>query len=234
MILFNLIFFLLQPVQANYLDHVFLTEPEIVVKRDDGSNVPVASVCTGMKYNYLQEMTRLRDLKAQLDWAVQQPLTDQQSELVKNLRLQLQQSANRLAFLARPEWNDELLSFYLRWQFPQGPGGGSKNLEKIEVTSLYYKDEPAGNLAPLLIKSDRFLQYESRGTYLEVCQFISTLEIEVNVQYRWYHAFCPDENDPEIRRAFLNDKSTPALQNYLACLAMPSSRAALFLKGRAP
>jgi len=234
MIFFNFMLFLLQPVQAHYMDHTFLTEPKVVVVRDDRRDVPVASVCGEMKYNYLQEMTKLRELKSQLNWAVQQPLTDSQTELVKKLKEQLQQATDRLIFLAKPEWNEEVLSFYLTWEFPQGSNYESKDLEKIEVQSLYYRGVPAGNLAPLLINSDRSLHYSSRGTYLEICQFVSTLEIEVKAQYRWYHAFCPDQNDPEIRRAFLSDKSTPAFQSYLACLAMPSTVGMLLLKGRVP
>lgn len=231
MFVFNLIFFLLQPVQANYLDHTFLTEPKVVVRRDN-RHVPLASVCAEMKYNYIQEMTLLRNIKAQLDWAAQQPITDQQAEMVKALKEQIQTSVDHLVFLAKPEWNEENLEIYLSWEFPQE---SRIYPQKIEVMSLYYKGEPAVNLAPLITISSGGLMYNSRGTLLEACQFIPTLEIEVRMQYKWFpRSLCPDDNDPDIRQAILTGTSNRVSRAYFACQTRPPFEGMVFLKGRVP
>lgn len=246
-ILVQLILVFLQPAQANYLDYVFNTEPEILVQRDDKRDISLNSVCAEMKYNYLEEMTKFHKLKAEIDRSVQQPVTDQQVAQIEVLKSHLQQATNHLIFLAKPEWNSEILTFALRWWLPAEFNDDNVDLDSIEVRNLYYKSERAGYLAPRLRIDDlgwpwgpsssaprRYYEFRSRGTYLELCQFASTLEFEVKLKYFWYNFLHPRLDDA-LRASIIKNRRTDGLKHWIDNdFKDEPAEKMFFLKGRTP
>jgi hypothetical protein len=198
--LLNLLTFLFMlPVRADYLDFTFLDNPEIKIVSNSGPQALLKTVCDEMKYNYLEELKKFHEKKAQLDVAVGQPLTDTQLVLIKELKTEISQATKRLVFLSKPEWNSPVLKYVVRWWLPEDYLTTDRNVVRFTVTDLYYKGEFAGPLSRQIFKrfetyyvrgayfpqkrTRQILEYAATGTYLELCQFVATLEVEVQVEY---------------------------------------------------
>jgi len=192
------------PAKADYLDYKFFVNPEISVLRDDRQDIPLQAVCADMKYNYLEESERLKSLKAQMDWAVQQPLTDDQVIQISKIKTALRETAARLIHLSNPDWSAEVMNYWVVWRLPDEYDSTEKNFVKAEVSDIYYKGSFAGHLAPQIElygvfpalseppripglppvkRYVRYVKFFSRGTYFDLCQFIPTLQIEMKVNY---------------------------------------------------
>jgi len=184
--------------QADYLDYTFVDNPEFFVLLDDGNYIDVRPVCAQMKYSYLQEMKSLKEMKAQMDLAVQQPLTSELLSYIDDLKKGIHERTERLIFLAKPEWNTESFYYVIRWWLGEEFSTANRKITSYEIKAAYYKGEFAGSLAPNLIRNSievpgykvpkakknwRHFDFYSRGTYLELCQFAPTLEFEVQTGF---------------------------------------------------
>lgn len=187
-----------QTAVADYLDYTFIEDPEISLISDDGVYKDLKSICGEMKFNYLDESKRLRELKMQLDTAVLQPLTEDQLQLIENLKQGIHESSERIRFLSRPEWNTESFHYVIRWWLGEDYARKMRKITGFEVTDAYYKGEFAGYQARNLYRSSLFIDsrsvpkakkdwqhfdFSARGTFLEICQFAPTLELEVRATF---------------------------------------------------
>ncbi len=199
MILSLLAVLFFHPVRADYLDHIFLLEPEITWAIDEGGPADLRAQCAQMKYNYLEETAKLSELKRQLHRAVQSPLTDSQIVTIELLKRQILEATRRLIHLAKAEWNSENISFRVRWWLPEQLDRQTVKISSFKINASYFKGhltEPPGlelinfelmwfpGLTPYR-GSLYYLDFNGRGSFLEVCQHLQTLEFEVEAKVSW-------------------------------------------------
>lgn len=186
-----LFLFVTTQVKADYFDYTLLLEPELLWKIDGTDSHPdLKSICSDMKYNYIEENRALKELKVELKKAIELPLDDQQALNIKSIKKAIQERASHLIHLARPEWNSEIVDFEVQWLLPKDFEPQIHRIRSYEVLGVYYKGERSGQSMKKFSAQFKYhplpnqipysyFEYSSKGTFLEICQFIPTLEFEI-------------------------------------------------------
>lgn len=190
--------------ETDYSTYLFLDKPERLWLPDASGNRPdIEAICKQMKYNYHEELERLRVNKIKLSDGLKASLnmtpTPEQLQLLTFYKSEISSAVSHLNFLAKPEWNVEVVNYTLRWALPPRYGVGDHKIKGYEALSVRYLNQQNGRpLAYFRSKSEFFFRYElhrymkefyfeyaKTSTYLEVCQFIPSLkfEIELTTEY---------------------------------------------------
>ena len=181
--------------RADYLDFIYLTEPVVDWRMHDGSPAPdLHAICAEMKYNYIEEKTNLDRLQKELKAAVALPLDDAGVAKIEDIKKGIVQCTERLMFLAKPEWNSEVLDFNFVWNLWEL--GENPNKRLLKGTMKVLNDRYKGEFSPRVVnelsvgyQKDFYMdepwdyfKYRTTGTFLEACQFLPTLEFELKIQ----------------------------------------------------
>ncbi len=154
-----------------------------------------SEACSRIPYNYFAEMKQFDDLKKQIS----PDLTASRLEELKNAIATVVQHLNQLA---APELNSENYKLRLEWHLPLEP---QRKIKKYEFRDVNYLGQFNPEVVRLFAKASKkdytrsgwvhedsyfhmvtpnqtYLKLEKNATLLEICQFLPTLRIELQLQ----------------------------------------------------
>ena len=155
-----------------------------------------SEVCSKIPYNYMAELKKLNESKEQLKIETAQSFLNAQK--IEALQTQITSATEHLNTLATPEYNDENYSISIVWNWPD------TSLKKYDFRDVEY----LGDFSPVLLQrfsksliKDRalskwvfedgyyrietpeydYLKLQKKATLLEICQFLPTLKIDLQL-----------------------------------------------------
>ena len=163
-----------------------------------------AELCRTLPFWFSDELRQFEELNRQLRALLNQPDALTRAGEIRSLTTEIKIHGDRITAMARPEWNTEKFDVELSWLIPESvffnfparisPWGP---LSRGDVTYVAVNDvEFLGQLRPELkayVSSSVFkssgllagveIQFRKRATLFELCQFVHSIDISVNIDY---------------------------------------------------
>jgi hypothetical protein len=212
---FYLFLLLLAPnyVYAQFEDYVFLSTPEFYWSTDGNeprSDLP--KICANISYNYFDELKKMKQLKEKLNDILNEPISDIQVIELENIKLKILEVNSRLKFLANPDWNKEVLNLKIQWVLPKSINPEMTPIHSYRILGANYLNQQDASVIDYFFfwfdygifvyhKDFYYFHYTKKTTYLEACQFISSLTFQVEIQFEMKH-FAP-VSIPRSKKLFL-------------------------------
>ena len=158
-------------------------------------------LCHTLPFWFSDELRQFEDLNRELRTLLNQADALSRAGEISSLTARLKIHGDRITAMARPEWNSEKFDVVLGWLIPESvffnfparisPWGP---LSRGDITSIEVKDvEFLGQLRPelkayvsssVLLRSGVEIQFRKRATLFELCQFVHSIDISVNIESR--------------------------------------------------
>ncbi len=207
------------------------TQPQAIVMKSTGSynlrSPALKAVCQQMSSDHLADIAALNELNTDLRNLIGRADWINFSGEIESLVKQIAELSRRIRFIAKPEWNSEIIPAEIKWIIPYSFFFKASEWHELQnrgavVDKVLLQSDFLGFNNKSVAKYFLFetpewrsqfeeehsfvLSYRKNVTFLEACQFLKTLQFVVRISYVDYLLGTQIHDEKILFLGFENEK----------------------------